>query len=422
MMLSLLVMTSQLSMEMKRQSLIQDWNMLSTECLIDVSKIKITNRFPTSLFEIDSQALGVAIEGRRPDTIKRILKLSKDRSLLDYVFHNAMNYVRQIKWRDEILQIVVTMQREQAEPDYFAICTCLLHLNDATATANELLELLKKGDDVESLNVFSNVQNYLVALQIAFDLVSSATQEFLDTIQLRLPRSESEPEIHLPYAESQPRPSNGEPESSSKTAEVKPADIAQLRKILSGEITIAMNLDFLFRSNKTDILILNRIRDSLESRNSIFHSAVTFANAFMHAGTTIDIFIRENLEWLSRAANWSKFNATAALGVIHRGHLSQGMRLLAPYLPGSSATSSSSYTEGGSLFALGLIFANHGHAVMDYLVTQLQEPRNDEVVQHGAALGLGVAALATEEASTSHSYVNINCRYHGGSASKALQR
>lgn len=50
----------------------------------------------------------------------------------------------------------------------------------------------------------------------------------------------------------------------------------------------------------------------------MYHSAVTFANAFMHAGTTIDEFLRQNLEWLSRATNWSKFSATAALGVIHK--------------------------------------------------------------------------------------------------------
>ena len=162
-----------------------------------------------------------------------------------------------------------------------------------------------------------------------------------------------------------------------------------------------MNLEFLFRSDKTDMVILNKIRDSVEARNSIFHSAVTFANAFMHAGTMHDVFIRDNLEWLGRATNWSKFSATAALGVIHRGHLSQGMALLAPYLPGAAGASSSAYTEGGSLYGLGLIFANHGRTVSRYLLQQLQDA-NDDVVQHGAALGLGVAGIATADESTSH--------------------
>ncbi len=53
--------------------------------------------------------------------------------------------------------------------------------------------------------------------------------------------------------------------------------------------------------------ILNKIIDSLEARSSIFHTAVTLANAFMHAGTTNDKFFRDNLEWLRKAATWSKF-------------------------------------------------------------------------------------------------------------------
>lgn len=37
----------------------------------------------------------------------------------------------------------------------------------------------------------------------------------------------------------------------------------------------------------------------------------------MHYGTTSDVFLRENLDWLKRASNWGKFLATASLGVIH---------------------------------------------------------------------------------------------------------
>ncbi len=64
-----------------------------------------------------------------------------------------------------------------------------------------------------------------------------------------------------------------------------------------------------------------------QARNSVCHSAAIFANAIMHSGTTVDAFLRENLEWLSRATNWAKFSATAGLGVIHRGHLSQARAL-----------------------------------------------------------------------------------------------
>lgn len=72
------------------------------------------------------------------------------------------------------------------------------------------------------------------------------------------------------------------------------------------------------------------------------------------------------------------------------------MTLLQPYLPQNGVTSSV-YSEGGSLFALGLIHSNHGAPVVDYLKQQLSGSQN-EVVQHGAALGLGAAGMASENA------------------------
>ncbi|CBI20557.3 unnamed protein product, partial [Vitis vinifera] len=41
----------------------------------------------------------------------------------------------------------------------------------------------------------------------------------------------------------------------------------------------------------------------------------------MHVGTTVDTFVRENLEWLSRATNSIMFSATVGLGMIHKDHL-----------------------------------------------------------------------------------------------------
>lgn len=117
-------------------------------------------------------------------------------------------------------------------------------------------------------------------------------------------------------------------------------------------------------------------------------------NAFASAGTTSEIFLRENLDWLSRASNWSKFSATAALGVIHKGNLAQGKAILQPYLP-VAGSSGSVYSEGGSLYALGLVHSNHGsEEILSYLKDALKSG-TDDVIQHGAALGLGVAAMGS---------------------------
>ena len=64
------------------------------------------------------------------------------------------------------------------------------------------------------------------------------------------------------------------------------------------------------------MLILRQIKESV--RTSTVHNATVIANGLMHMGTTTDDFLRENLEWVSKAVNWNKFNAVASLGLMHR--------------------------------------------------------------------------------------------------------
>ncbi|KAG0208556.1 proteasome regulatory particle base subunit [Mortierella sp. NVP41] len=102
-----------------------------------------------------------------------------------------------------------------------------------------------------------------------------------------------------------------------------------------------------------------------------------------------------NLEWFSRATNWSKFSATAALGVLHQGHISQGLSLLAPNLS-QEGIIASPYFERGPLFTLGLIHTNHGDEILDYLYGVLKDTQI-EVQQHGAFLGLVAVGMATDD-------------------------
>ena len=99
---------------------------------------------------------------------------------------------------------------------------------------------------------------------------------------------------------------------------------------------------------------------------------------------------------------------------------------MAPYLPqGGAGGGGSPYSEGGALYALGLIHANHGEGIKQFLRDSLRstnvevlilkqwqyfsEPRKFnyhkclywdfwvQVIQHGACLGLGLAALGTAD-------------------------
>lgn len=283
--------------------------------------------------------------------------------------------------------------------------------------SNLIRQLVQRGDS----------RSLAIAYQISFDLYENGTQEFLAKVMEELPveeKSEEKPAAngdasHKPRAddagESEGLLSNMDTSNVStvvsRTKQKAPTEeelkaFSSVREVLRGTKSIELNLEFLYRNNKADKTILNKIRDSLESRNSIFHTGVTFANAFMNAGTTNDAFFRENLDWLGKAVNWSKFTATAALGVIHRGNITQGQKLLEPYLPKDTVSSGSHYEQGGSLYALGLIYSNHGTHVLDYLVKQFQNA-SEEVIQHGGALGLGVAGMATGSEDIFDTFKNV---------------
>ncbi|KAG0026231.1 proteasome regulatory particle base subunit [Podila clonocystis] len=302
------------------------------------------------------QAVGIALESRRLDVVEYSIKAGGPTNILPYIYELTMTVVLDQAYRNTLLQLLVKQFRNLEVPDYVSINQCLVHLGEDVASA-ELLQTLIKTEAHSDL---------LMAYQLAFDLENNATQIYLTKVAAALP-------------------------TGSETLQTK---YDKVKSILSGKETIKLQLEFLCKNNHTDMLILKNSKTMLDARLSIYHSAVTFANAFMNAGTTSDDFLRQNLEWLSRATNWSKFSATAALGVIHKGHLSQGLALLAPYLPQDGVTASP-YSEGGSLFALGLIHANHGDEVLEYLRNTLKNTQI-EVLQHGACLGLGTAGMATD--------------------------
>jgi 26S proteasome regulatory subunit N2 len=368
------------------------------------------------------QVVGIAIEARNLEELRTaILRASKDErgkassaggtgkseELMEYVLDICMNVVQERGLRNEILRLILALLNDIPNPDYFSIAKCVVYLNQHSMASNLLRQLIER-DDAKSL---------AVAYQVAFDLYENGTQEFLAKVMEELPQieekqdsSEEQPAANgtVPHPNPEPRETDsllaGQDSSNDMTVvtRTKQKELSDeekkiytsVREILRGTKSIDLNLEFLYRNNHADRSILNKVRDSLEARNSIFHTGVTFANAFMNSGTTNDGFFRENLDWLGKAVNWSKFTATAALGVIHRGNITQGKKLLEPYLPKDTNVAGSPYSQGGSLYALGLIYTNHGTHVLDYLLQQFTKS-NEEVVQHGGALGLGVAGMAT---------------------------
>ncbi|KAI0361309.1 26S proteasome regulatory complex non-ATPase subcomplex Rpn2/Psmd1 subunit [Trametes cingulata] len=310
------------------------------------------------------QAIGIALESRRLDVIKHIYEQTHDTSLLSYAMEAVLDTAFPLAYRDQVLKFLFPLfpapTSDAKSPHVYSLTRILVTLNSPEMTINFLTSLVPG--------------QKLLAYQFAFDLVEGGGQDFLEAIRKDLPEGNEES---------------------------KPI-YDQLRKILRGQESIKLYLEFLKRNNKVDMLILKNTKDALEPRSSIYHTALTLQNAFMHAGTTSDVFLRENLEWLALANNWSKFSAAAAIGVIHKGHFQESMNILGPYLPAQgaeSSTGSSAYSEGGALYALGLVNAGcgSGQEVENYLRNLLKNAAS-EVVQHGAALGLGVAGMGGKSA------------------------
>lgn len=348
------------------------------------------------------QAFGIALETRRMDIVEEAIMKSDDvAGMLAYAFQVTMSLIQNRGFRNTVLRCLIGLYRSLSIPDFVNMVQCLIFLEDPMTVA-ELLDNLTMGGD----------QKVLMAYQIAFDLYESATQEFLGQVLQALKATAPIPSALI--SNLKPQGIGGEKEtekSSSKTStdtdaimpeqvrsleslndaeKVHQKSIEKLASILSGEISIDLQLQFLIRSNHADLQILRATKESV--RVSICHTATVIANAFMHSGTTSDQFLRDNLEWLARATNWAKLTATASLGVIHRGHEQESLALMQSYLPKESGPSG--YSEGGGLYALGLIHANHGANIIDYLLQQLKDAQNENV-RHGGCLGLGLAAMGT---------------------------
>lgn len=101
------------------------------------------------------------------------------------------------------------------------------------------------------------------------------------------------------------------------------------------------------------------------------------------------------------------------MGVIHAGHTSEAMTLLEPYLPPSApaeggeaptVSSTGGYAEGGSLYALGLIHGSHAGSstakrleASYFLRNHLRNSHANEVISHGAALGVGLTSFGSSD-------------------------
>lgn len=321
------------------------------------------------------QAIGIALDTRRGDKVEETCQLAiqaGNERILGYTFQlcQGARNIPSREFRLYVIGVLVRLYQQLAEPDYTNMCFGLQYLDQPQGVA-EILDKLCHGSDDSALHAY----------QIAFDLHEAENQSFILRVVAAFPVLSQ-----LSTTDTSVTP------DSPYTAR-----LMKLRRILMESFDIELTLNFLFKHTHADNALLNTLKPLTEGR-SVLHNATVVTHGYMHCGTTIDSFLRDNLEWLGKANNWNKFTAVASIGVVHKGHLNESMNLLAPYLP-RGGVSASPYSESGALYALGLIHANKGgtgdSATITYLTDALRNAGNEETVQHGACLGLGLAAMAT---------------------------
>ncbi|KRX54434.1 26S proteasome non-ATPase regulatory subunit 1, partial [Trichinella sp. T9] len=327
------------------------------------------------------QIVGIALETRRIDMLNKALIESEDTvELATYCAKCAVQFVQNRTYRNEVFRHLVELCSSSPLLDYNTLCQCLLYLENP----QQAVDCLKK-------MLVGSKESVLAAYQIAFDLFDSASQQYLTGMLKCISPSEVEEKSDKTNVENSDSKNKPKEENAKSEEELQ---LEPLRRILSGELTIFAHMQFLIKNNRADLQILKNIKDTV--RSSVCHTATVIANGIMYCGTTCDDFLRNNVDWVSKANNWSKFSAVASLGVIHKGHETEATRLLESYLPKDvvSATSSG-YLEAGGFYALGLIHAGHGNETLFARLQRELNSTNNEVLRHGLCLGFGVAALGS---------------------------
>jgi len=215
-----------------------------------------------------NQAIGVALESRRLEKVREAIENSRDiEEKLSYTFTIAQNIVRSNKsFRNEILRLLLLIYegKHGGNFDYYKIVKCQFFLNIPEACAILLSRLIQSSsDDQES--------NYLVAYQIAFDVLDNENQNFTKKVMEGLEVKDGDA--------------------------VQAQRLKQLKAILTGEIRDRLYLQFLKKNNHCDMLLLTKIKEKINQKSSVLHGSTLWTNGIMNAYTTNDSFVRDNLSW-----------------------------------------------------------------------------------------------------------------------------
>jgi 26S proteasome regulatory subunit N2 len=229
-------------------------------------------------------ALGIALEARETDQIKNILVASDySPQLLQYSTKTLKEIVTNKLFRQQALEVVVKcweqqlLQQKDQEYKGAAVDLVLVHqLLGQPAPVAQVLQSLFQGTE----------QDFLLGLQLCFDLVDNGDQAFVTRVAQTL-----------------------QPPAATTNETAFSTRLEQARRVLVGGFSSELALSFLHKQSNADRLIMDNLKKMLEerasgSRSSVLHNSAVMTHSFLYAGTTNDSFLRDHLDWMKKASNW----------------------------------------------------------------------------------------------------------------------
>lgn len=160
-----------------------------------------------------------------------------------------MSLIQNRKFRNAILNLLVRIYSNLANPDYVSVVQCLIYLDEPEQVATILENLIRNN-------------NVLMAYQIGLDLYENATQQFLLKVRnlLKALITVTQPMDIGDSSVTSTEQVKVEEKSALKVNDEIKAHIDKLLVILNGEITINTNMQFLIKNNHSDLLVLKTIK------------------------------------------------------------------------------------------------------------------------------------------------------------------
>lgn len=226
-------------------------------------------------------ALGIALEARETNKVHDILVASgSDAALLKYALNSSVNVVTSKSFRQEALAVIAECLQKQFENKHQSSAYDLIVVYQLLGNAEAVSKVL-------STLVQGTEEDFLLALQLCFDLMDTGNQGFVNRV------AEGLKEII--------RADEGNNERKTRWERAE--------RVLTGGFPSELALSFLHKHSQADRLIMENLKKALEERgsggrSSVLHNAAVITHSYLYAGTTNDSFLRDYLDWMKKASNW----------------------------------------------------------------------------------------------------------------------